>query len=103
MNFVKKNLNKILTIIIYILIMFILPDLLSSIFRSIITTQEQALAYSCILNIVLYGLMFVSAVILLRDELKIDFKTLYKTPAIRTLVIVLVGIVCGYMLHIWVI
>lgn len=98
MNFVKKNLNSILIVIIYILVMFILPELLNNIFRSIITTQDQALAYSCILNISLYGLLFVSAVILLRDELKIDFKTLYKTPAIRTLVIVFVGIVCGYIL-----
>lgn len=96
MDFIKKNINKITIIIIYILIMFILPDLLNEIFDSVITTKDQALAYSCILNISLYGLMFISAIILLRDELKSDFKILYKTPAIRTLLIVLIGLVGGY-------
>lgn len=98
-KFIKENLNKIILIIIYILVMYVLPDLLGNIFRDYIVTEEQALLYSCILNVVLYLLLLTSCLILLWNDIKKDTQIIKNTSAIRTFLIIIIGIVCAYALN----
>lgn len=95
-NFLKENISRLLLIVIYILVMYILPELLNNIFGPYITTKEQALLYSCILNVSLYLLLIVTCFVLLRNDLKQDTKVLKNTPAITTFLIIIIGIIVAY-------
>lgn len=98
-NFLKENINRLLLIVIYILVMYVLPKLLNNIFGQFINTNEQALLYSCLLNVSLYLLLIISSVILLRNDLKQDFKVLKNVPAITTFIIIIVGIIAAYAMN----
>lgn len=97
MNFIKKNINNIVVMVIYITMFYLVPILTNKIFNNIITTSEQSYVYTVSLNMFIYILLLVSCVILLKNEIKTDFNILNKTNAINTFYICLIGIICAYL------
>ena len=72
-------------------------NLCKNIFKDIVIQNNAQLLYSTILNISIYGILLISGIILLKKEIVTDFKTLYKTDAMRTFLICVVGIICVYI------
>ena len=97
MKLVKQNLNKILLLIIYIVMFYGVANLCKNIFKDIVIQNNAQLLYSTSVNISIYGILLISGIILLKKEIVTDFKTLYKTDAMRTFLICVVGIICVYI------
>ena len=77
-NFFKKNLNKILVLVIYVIMFYGVSNLLSVILKDFAVEHNQQLLCSTIINVFLYGVLLASCLILLKTEIKTDFEVLNK-------------------------
>lgn len=96
MSKIKSSLNTILVIIIYILLYFVLSELLVNILSVHITTLEGQIAASLFLNIFVYLLMLVSTSLLMHKEIKTDFSVLCKTDSMKVFYGCLLAIISIY-------
>ena len=96
-NFFKKNLNKILVLVIYVIMFYGVSNLLSIILKDFAVEHNQQLLCSTIINVFLYGVLLASCLILLKTEIKTDFEVLNKTNALTVFYICLVGVGAAYL------
>ena len=97
MKFFKKNLNKILLILIYIVMFYGVSNLLAIILKDYAINNNKQLLCSTIINVSVYLVLIVSCVVLLKKEIKTDFNTLNRTDAMSVFLICVIGIVCAYI------
>ena len=90
----KKSFNEIVAIIMYILIFFGLGTCLNEILFNTIEDMELVMLLS---NLIPYTLIFITAIVLLRFEIKTDFTRLNKSDAMTTFRIVIMGLGMAYM------
>ena len=91
-KFLKSNLNKILIILIYIVVFFILGELFIKIFQDKVVDENSAILFTVINNIMIYTILIVSCIILLKKEIITDFKHLEKRIAVKVFLTCLAGV-----------
>ena len=92
MKFLKANLNKLLILLIYILVFFVLAELFVKIFENKVVDENSAILFTVINNIMIYLILIVSCCILLKKEIITDFKQLEKNNAVKIFVTCLAGV-----------
>ena len=97
MKFLKNNLNKILLLVIYIIMFYVVGDLLGEILKDFAINNNKQLLCSTIINVVVYSVFFASCIVLLKKEIITDFKILDRTNALTVFFVCLIGIVCTYL------
>lgn len=80
-RFFKKNLKNIILIVIYIVMFFVVATILSKILYRYVITPENEITYSILMNVLIYGVLFISGILLLKKEIVTDFKILSKSNA----------------------
>lgn len=101
MKFLKANLNKLLLIIIYIVMFYGVSNLLAILLRDYAINNNKQVLSSTIINLTVYAVMFTSCAVLLKKEIKTDFKKLKKTNSMTIFLICLIGIICAYSSNIF--
>lgn len=96
MKYIKQNINKIVLLIIYIVMFYGVANLSGIIFKDIVVENHKEMLYTTVLNITIYTILLISCIILLKNEIKTDFKKLNNTDAMNVFFICLVGIICVY-------
>lgn len=91
-RFFKNNLNKILVIIIYILMFYVVGELLIKIFEDKIIDENSMIGFTVFNNAVIYITIIISCVVLLRKEIITDFKVLEKKDAVKVFLTCLGGV-----------
>ena len=91
-KFLKSNLNKILIILIYIVVFFILGELFIKIFQDKVVDENSAILFTVINNIMIYTILIVSCIILLKKEIITDFNRLEKRNAVKVFLTCLAGV-----------
>lgn len=97
MKFLKTNLNKILIILIYIVVFFILGELFIKIFEDKVVDENKAILFTVINNIMIYTILIISCVVLLKKEIITDFKKLEKHNAVKIFLTCLAGVGLVYL------
>lgn len=90
--FLKRNLNKILVIIIYIAMFYGVGELLKNIFEDKIVDANSVILFTVINNAIIYITLIISCAILLKQEIKTDFKKIEENDAVKVLLTCLAGI-----------
>lgn len=96
-KFLKCNLNKLLVILIYVIMFYGIANLLGIILKDFATDLNKQIISSVVINVFIYGVLLTSCLILLKSEIKTDFKILNKTDALSVFYICLIGIVAAYV------
>ena len=96
MSKIKSSLNNILVILIYILIFFVLANLMNSVIDKFIVSKDEEIIVSLFLNVFIYIFMFISIILLMSNEIKTDFKILCKTSSINILYGSFLAMLCIY-------
>ena len=96
MSKIKSSLNNILVILIYILIFFVLANLMNSVIDKVIVSKDEDIIASLFLNVFIYIFMFISIMLLMSSEIKTDFKILCKTSSINILYGSFLAMLCIY-------
>lgn len=91
-KFLKANLNKILIILIYIIVFFVLGELFIKIFEDKVVDEDSAILYTVINNIMIYTLLIISCVVLLKKEIITDFKKIEQKNAVKIFLTCLAGV-----------
>lgn len=91
-RFLKLNLNKILIIVIYIIMFFVVGEMLPNIFDEFVTTPEKAILFTVITNAVIYITLIISCVVLLKKEIVTDFKAIEQKDAVKVFLGCLAGV-----------
>ncbi len=99
-KFFKTNLNKLLVLVIYIIMFYGVSNLLGIILKDFATSLNRQLLFSTLINVSIYGVLLASCFILLKTEIKTDFKVLNRTSALSVFYICLVGLVAAYLANI---
>ena len=97
-KFFKTNLNKLLVLVIYIIMFYGVSNLLGIILKDFATSLNRQLLFSTLINVSIYGVLLASCFILLKTEIKTDFKVLNRTSALSVFYICLVGLVAAYVI-----
>lgn len=96
MKHIKLNLNKYLYIIFYILVCFVLSELLYNIAAVHVDSEESSILASILINTICYIILIVSGVLLLNKGIKVQFNQLCRRDAMDIFGICGIGLVCGY-------
>lgn len=91
-KFLKANLNKILIILIYIIVFFVLGELFIKIFEDKVVDEDSAILYTVINNIMIYTLLIISCIVLLKKEIITDFKKIEQKNAVKIFLTCLAGV-----------
>lgn len=91
-KFIKQNINKIIVLIIYVVMFYVVGELIPIIFGDYVQTQSQAILFTVINNAIIYITLIVSCLILLNKEIITDFKKLEKQNAVKVFLTCLAGV-----------
>lgn len=91
-KFIKQNINKIIVLLIYIVMFYVVGELIPIIFGDYVQTQSQAILFTVINNAIIYITLIVSCLILLKKEIITDFKKLEKQNAVKVFLTCLAGV-----------
>jgi len=91
-NFLKSNLNKLLTIAIYIVMFYVVGDLLQNIFADKVVDNNSTILYTVLINVIIDTILIISCVILLKTEIVTDFKIIKQNNAVKIFLSCLAGV-----------
>lgn len=91
-KFFKENLNKILILLIYIVVFFILGDLFYDIFENKATDENSRILLTVINNIIIYTLLIASCVVLLKNDIITQFNKIKERNAVKVFLSCLAGV-----------
>lgn len=95
-KFIKFNLNKILLIFIYVIVFYVLSNIIKNIISPHIITSQQGIAASFFINLGIYAILIISGLILLSNEIKTDLNVIKQTDAMKVFKWCLVTIGLAY-------
>ncbi len=95
-KYLKKNIKNLIVIAIYIVMFYVVGELLFYIFERQVSTNDDAIFYTVLVNLIIYSVLIISSVILLKEEIITDFKVLQKRDALKIFLACLAGIACVY-------
>lgn len=97
MKFLKQNINKILVLVIYILMFYVVSEWFFKVFDNFADLSDKVFLYTVTINTIIYVVVIVSCLLLLKKELKTDFKILSNTSAMKVFWVCIIGLVAGYL------